>query len=202
MSPLRLQKPETYSACKPLIEKFNSSTILPLYAKGILEKKALGTYLVYTNIFLATFSAFLGDLIQQKLEANSGGFDLLRNSHLTLAGFTFGLFCHHWYSYLDGKFAGNQLKVVLWKVFCDLAITTSFCVVNLLVTKSVFERLPPEEVLDLFLEKAPRLFYVDWAVSTPAQLFNFYFLPSKLRLAFVCFVDLGLDMFMSYASYD
>ena len=52
--------------------------------------------------------------------------------------------------------------------------------------------------MDEFKEKCIQLYIAEWVVWTPAQLINFYFLPTRYRVLYDNTISLFYDSYTSY----
>src|ERR1700744_1503847 len=61
-------------------------------------------HLLVTNLGISVSLSCAGDLLQQnyeKFKSSERAFDLRRTFNMGTTGLTIGLFCHHWYNFLD-----------------------------------------------------------------------------------------------------
>jgi len=116
---------------------------------------------------------------------------------------------HYWYIYLDRSMVGTSTRIVLRKVWLDLIIFSPFYVVVFTAGVSLANRFrrsisKPAENLDSSAEfstgvnAVAALWLSDVFMWTPAQLVNFYFLPTHLRIAFDTTVALFNDIVQLY----
>ena len=125
---------------------------------------------------------------------------------------------------MDKKLPGRALKVVVKKLLIDQLVFSPLCIFMVLAslhfvkkTDIIFE---PKMYLNLrkgkyedseqisnyadeqYLKKWCRLYIADLLVWPPAQLINFYFLPTKFRVLFDNFVSLLFDIYTSHVCYN
>ena len=65
-------------------------------------------------------------------------------------------------------------------------------------TLGLVEQSSFEEFVDEFKEKCIQLYIAEWVVWTPAQLINFYFLPTRYRVLYDNTISLFYDSYTSY----
>ena len=58
------------------------------------------------------------------------------------------------------------------------------------------------EVLEEIKSKAWRLYAAEWVVWPPAQIINFYLLPTRFRVLYDNTISLGYDVYTSYVKHD
>ncbi|XP_026675499.1 mpv17-like protein 2 isoform X3 [Ceratina calcarata] len=58
------------------------------------------------------------------------------------------------------------------------------------------------ELKEEVLKKAHRLYIAEWVIWPPAQLFNFYFLPTRYRVLYDNTISLGYDVYTSQVKHD
>ena len=103
---------------------------------------------------------------------------------MAVSGMTVGILCHHWYSYLDSKLPGRTLRIVLQKVILDQLICSPLCISSFFLTLGLLEKSSLEDLKKEVKEKAHRLYIAEWVVWPPAQVINFYFLPTRFRVLY------------------
>ncbi|KZC04827.1 Mpv17-like protein 2 [Dufourea novaeangliae] len=140
-------------------------------------------YLLYTNVGISISLSGTGDILEQHYEILKGEWDkfsINRTRNMAASGMSVGVVCHYWYKYLDAKLPECTLKVVLKKVVIDQLVCSPLCITM----------------------KAHRLYIAEWIVWPPAQIFNFYFLPTKYRVLYDNTISLGYDVYTSQVKHD
>lgn len=117
--------------------------------------------------------------------------------NMSVSGMTVGVFCHHWYQFLDNKLPGRTIKLVLKKVLIDQTIASPCIIFLFFVTLGVLKRSSPDEVWEEMKDKALRLYTAEWIVWPPAQVINFYILPLRFRVLYDNTISLGYDVYTS-----
>ncbi|PSN33126.1 hypothetical protein C0J52_15532 [Blattella germanica] len=178
---------------------------------SILQKwRAVGhvmftKHLFLTNVGISLSLSGLGDVIQQHYEIMQGEqqrWDRRRTLQMSVTGMTIGVFCHHTYKILDKFFPGRTLRTVLKKVLVDQVVTSPLCITIFFGTLACLERSSLENFVKEMKEKGWRLYVADWVVWPPAQMINFYLLPTKYRVLYDNTISLGYDVYTSYVAHD
>ncbi|XP_013776948.1 mpv17-like protein 2 [Limulus polyphemus] len=169
-----------------------------------IGQKLFGRYLLVTNATISACMGATGDTIQQHydiLTDQKESWHLWRTQHMTVAGLTTGIITHYWYIFLDRALPGSCLRTVVKKVLYDQVF---FSPVNLAVyfgTLGVLEGSQSEAVKEELFHKGAQIYLVEWIVWPPAQMLNFYLLPTRFRVAFDNIVSLGFDIYSPYVKY-
>ena len=59
-----------------------------------------------------------------------------------------------------------------------------------------------DEVMEEIKSKAWRLYAAEWVIWPPAQIINFYILPTRFRVLYDNTISLGYDVYTSYVKHD
>ena len=121
---------------------------------------------------------------------------------MAISGMSVGIVCHHWYRYLDAKLPGRTIGIVAKKVICDQLVCSPLCIAMFFVTLGLLEKSSWDELKLEIKEKAHRLFIAEWVVWPPAQIINFYLLPTKYRVLYDNTISLGYDVYTSQVKHD
>nr|XP_037869755.1 mpv17-like protein 2 isoform X3 [Bombyx mori] len=161
-------------------------------------------YLLYTNVFLSVGISSLGDTIQQSYELSIkdiNTFDYERTAHMAFSGFTAGIICHNWYNFLDKIIVGKTIDMVLKKLILDQCICSPIIILSFFATVAIFEEKPLESFDEEVRDKFWTLYKAEWVVWPPAQIINFYFLPTKYRVLYDNTISLGYDIYTSQVKH-
>ncbi|XP_058467904.1 mpv17-like protein 2 [Malaya genurostris] len=173
-----------------------------LHQLKTLAKKAFSNrYLLYTNVGISISLSGVGDIIEQHYEIYTNNlefWDRQRTRQMSVSGMTVGIFCHNWYNLMDRMFPGRTLSIVLKKVLIDQTIASPIVILLFFTTLGVLRRASLTETIKEMREKFSRLYTAEWVVWPPAQLFNFYVLPTKYRVLYDNTISLGYDVYTSY----
>ncbi|CAH2039464.1 unnamed protein product, partial [Iphiclides podalirius] len=90
---------------------------------------------------------------------------------------------YFWYRFLDRKFVGTSVKVVVSKVASDQFIMTPILLGAFYTLMAVAERR--EDIFGELREKYWKTFAANQAFWIPGQTVNFFFVPSHLRVVYV-----------------
>lgn len=162
-------------------------------------------YLLVTNIGLCVSLSALGDLLQQSVKRARGlakNHDLVRTKNMSLAAVSMGVICHYWYLWLDRFLPGFSLRVVMKKVIWDQIVLSPIMWVTYFVVLGLLEQSGYERFHERLTDKGGKLYLAEWIVWPPAQVFNFYFLPTRFRVLYDNIVSLGFDWYSSYLLND
>lgn len=160
--------------------------------------------LFYTNIVLSMGISTVGDLLNQSYELfykDLKKYDFERTTQMTLSGFTSGIICHHWYKYLDKVITGRSLQTVIKKLLLDQFICSPVIILSFFGTIAILEENPLENFTAEVQEKFWTLYKAEWYVWPPAQIINFYFLPTKYRVLYDSTISLGYDVYTSHVKH-
>lgn len=161
-------------------------------------------YLLYTNVAISVTLSSIGDLLEQNYEIYMKEleiWDMKRNAHMAFSGFTVGIICHHWYKILDKLLVGRSIKTVIQKLFLDQVVCSPIIILLFFASVSIFEEAPLEDLITETREKFLTLYKAEWVVWPPAQIFNFYFLPTRYRVLYDNTISLGYDVFTSHVKH-
>ncbi|KOB70735.1 Mpv17-like protein 2 [Operophtera brumata] len=160
--------------------------------------------LFYTNLMLSAGISACGDMLEQKYEIYKGDldkFDTPRTFHMGFSGLTTGIICHHWYSILDKIIIGRTLYMVVKKLLLDQFFCSPIIILSFFGTVAIFEEHPLENFTEEVRAKFWTLYKAEWVVWPPAQLINFYFLPTKFRVVYDNTISLGYDIYTSQVKH-
>lgn len=121
---------------------------------------------------------------------------------MAVSGMSIGIVCHYWYRYLDSKLSGRTSKIVLKKVIIDQFVCSPICIGMFFLTLAILERSNLSELKTQIVNKAHRLYLAEWVIWPPAQIINFYFLPTKYRVLYDNTISLGYDVYTSQVKHD
>lgn len=114
------------------------------------------------------------------------------------SGLVVGVFCHNWYNILDRKLPGRTFKTVIKKVLIDQTIASPIVIFLFFMTLGVMRQEKWDQTLLEIKHKWIRLYKAEWIIWPPAQVINFYILPTKYRVLYDNTISLGYDIYTSY----
>ncbi|XP_072947520.1 mpv17-like protein 2 [Epargyreus clarus] len=161
-------------------------------------------YLLYTNVLLSIGISTAGDIMEQCYEwhvRDIDSFDTHRTGQMAVSGCTAGIICHNWYNFLDKVIIGRTFDMVIKKLLLDQFICSPVVILSFFATVAVFEDNPLENFNDEVKEKFWTLYRAEWLVWPPAQIINFYFLPTKYRVVYDNTISLGYDIYTSHVKH-
>ncbi|KOB70734.1 Mpv17-like protein 2 [Operophtera brumata] len=161
-------------------------------------------YLLYTNITVSITLSSLGDFIEQQYEIYTGyleKYDIPRTVHMGCSGASIGVLCHYWYKILDKFIIGKSLDMVAKKLLLDQLIFSPIMIVTFFGSVALFEDNPYENFKEEVADKFVTLYRAEWMVWPPAQVVNFYFLPTKYRVLYDNTISLGYDIYTSQVKH-
>lgn len=160
--------------------------------------------LLYTNVAISISLSAIGDILEQHYEILKGEWEKWspnRTRNMAVSGMSIGILCHYWYKYLDSKLPGGTSKIVLKKVVIDQLVCSPLCIGVFFLTLGLLEKSNWEELKTEIRNKAHRLYIAEWVIWPPAQIFNFYFLPTKYRVLYDNTISLGYDVYTSHVKH-
>ncbi|XP_049808608.1 mpv17-like protein 2 isoform X1 [Schistocerca nitens] len=162
-------------------------------------------YLLLTNVGISMCLSATGDVIQQHYEMMHNerkNVELIRTRNMSISGVTVGVVCHFTYNYLDKKLPGRSLQTVLKKVVVDQLVFSPIYLTVFFFTLAILEGSNWVTLKKEVTHKAWRLYLAEWLIWPPAQVINFYFLPTKFRVLYDNTISLGFDIYTSYIKHN
>ncbi|XP_047363982.1 mpv17-like protein 2 isoform X1 [Vespa velutina] len=172
---------------------------------AIKEQLFSSKNLLYTNVAISISLSAVGDIIEQHYEIIKGEWEKWspsRTRNMAVSGMSIGIVCHYWYRYLDSKLSGRTSKIVLKKVIIDQFVCSPLCIGMFFLTLALLERSNLSQLKNEVVNKAHRLYLAEWVIWPPAQIINFYFLPTKYRVLYDNIISLGYDIYTSHVKHD
>ncbi|XP_076171471.1 mpv17-like protein 2 [Ptiloglossa arizonensis] len=162
-------------------------------------------YLLWTNVGISISLSAMGDVLEQHYEILKGKWDkwsLNRTRNMAVSGMSVGIICHYWYKYLDNRLPGRTINTVLKKVVIDQIVCSPLCITMFFLTLGILEKNNWSELKSEIISKAHKLYIAEWVIWPPAQIINFYLLPTKYRVLYDNSVSLAYDVYTSKVKYD
>ncbi|XP_063216765.1 mpv17-like protein 2 [Bacillus rossius redtenbacheri] len=169
--------------------------------------KVFGKYLLLTNTVTSGILMAVGDLVQQKIEMHrkfekKSVFDWNRTGRMFVVGLVSGPPQHLFYKVLDRLVPQQHLYAVTKKVLWDQFVASPMCILIFFFGLGYLEGHNYGEITAEVKEKFLTVYLADWLVWVPAQYVNFYFLAPKFRVAYVNFITMLYNVFLSYVKHD
>lgn len=120
---------------------------------------------------------------------------------MAISGMSVGIICHYWYKYLDAKLPGRTINIVLKKVVIDQLVCSPVYITIFFLTLAILEKSSWSELKNEIISKAYKLYIAEWIIWPPAQILNFYFLPTKYRVLYDNTISLGYDVYTSQVKH-
>ncbi|KAH3772579.1 hypothetical protein DPMN_173920 [Dreissena polymorpha] len=178
------------------------ATIRSISSKvGILFSRR---YLFYTNSAISVVMSCTGDALEQHyriLQGEQTQMDWKRSHDIGFSGLLIGAFCHLWYIMLDCWFPGRTLGIAVKKSLVDQTVSSPICISAFLFVTSFFEGKTSAQMKQELKEKGKILYKAEWMVWPPAQIINFYFVPTRYRVMFGSSVSFGFEWYFSFVKY-
>ncbi|KAL0131902.1 hypothetical protein PUN28_003039 [Cardiocondyla obscurior] len=174
-------------------------------AHHLRERLFSSKNLLFTNIGISITLSALGDVLEQHYEILKGEWDrwsCIRTRNMSISGMSIGVVCHYWYNYLDTRLPGRTIGIVLKKVIIDQLVCSPLCLSTFFLTLALLENNSLAEFKDEVKKKAYKLYIAEWIIWPPAQVINFYFLPTQYRVFYDSMISLGYDVYTSHVKYD
>ncbi|CAF4756588.1 mpv17-like protein 2 isoform X2 [Pieris napi] len=172
--------------------------------KLALKKAFTAKNLFYTNVIISICLSTTGDFLEQNFELyvkEIEKYDYGRTVQMAVSGMTTGIICHNWYIFLDKVIVGRTLQMVIKKLLLDQFICSPIVIMSFFATVAIFEDNPLESFTDEVGEKFWILYKAEWYVWPPAQIINFYFLPTRYRVLYDNTISLGYDVYTSHIKH-
>lgn len=173
--------------------------------KKVIRVAFSDKYLLFTNVTISvTLSAF-GDSLEQSYEIyikEQERIDLRRTMHMAFSGAAVGVLCHHWYKVLDRFIIGKTVDMVVKKLFLDQMIFSPIMIITFFGSLALLEEDPVENFKEEVSDKFVTLYRAEWMVWPPAQIINFYFLPTRFRVLYDNTISLGYDVYSSQVKHN
>jgi protein Mpv17 len=194
----------------------NSIIRLGSLTNNILRFKTLGAklrekntklftkYLLITNLTISTTFSGLGDFLEQSYELAAGyqsTWDKKRTVKLASTGLPVGFVCHHWYLFLDRYITGRTGKCLVKKFLLDQLIGSPLYIIVFFISMGIWNGWSKKQLKEELVSKGGDIYTAEWIVWPPAQLINFYFLPTRFRLLYDSTISLGFDTYFSYVTH-
>ncbi|KAK7113881.1 mpv17-like protein 2 [Littorina saxatilis] len=162
--------------------------------------------LLYTNTSLTVSLSITGDILQQWYQAKTKrkdvGWDKLRTLRMAGTGLLIGPLVHFWYIFLDRWLPGRTFGTLCKKIALDQLVCSPFYVSLFILSLGVMEKKNWADIKKDFADKGSVLYVAEWVVWPPAQVFNFYFLPTRYRVLYDNSISMVFDTFWSYVWYE
>ncbi|XP_063363654.1 mpv17-like protein 2 isoform X1 [Cydia amplana] len=161
-------------------------------------------YLLYTNVTISLSLSALGDIAEQSYELYCKElecYDAKRTLHMACSGVAVGVLCHHWYKVLDKFIVGKTFDMVVKKLILDQFIFSPIMIVTFFGSLALFEENPLENFQEEVKSKFVTLYQAEWVIWPPAQIINFYFLPTRYRVLYDNTISLGYDIYTSQVKH-
>ncbi len=174
------------------------------YAKAKTAVLFSRKYLLLTNTGITVSLGCTGDVMQQKYEVicdRQNQWNPFRTKKIFISGLFIGPTCHYWYLLLDRIFPGRKVAVVMKKILIDQIVFSPVNISMFLVIMGYLEGMNGKQILQDMKEKGLTLLKAEWIVWPPAQMINFFFLPTRFRVLYDNTVSLGFDVYYSYVMY-
>ncbi|XP_045521571.1 mpv17-like protein 2 [Pieris brassicae] len=172
--------------------------------KLALKKAFTAKNLFYTNVIISICLSTTGDFLEQNFELyvkEIEKYDYRRSVQMAVSGMTTGIICHNWYIFLDKVIIGRTFQMVIKKLLLDQFICSPIVIMSFFATVAIFEDNPLGSFTDEVGEKFWILYKAEWYVWPPAQIINFYFLPTRYRVLYDNTISLGYDVYTSHIKH-
>nr|CDJ81607.1 Mpv17 PMP22 domain containing protein [Haemonchus contortus] len=164
---------------------------------------AMKNHLFFLNTTTCVVQLSLGDFLQQLIHGDIAekGWDHMRSARMGGTGFVIGPMMTAWYIYLDGKYVGRSLPIVIRKTLVDACTNPVFS--STIITVSGM--LEGKHFFEAFREYTSKMFHilkVDLSVWPPSQFVSFLLLPPRLRVVYINAVYLIYSCVISFIKHN
>ncbi|XP_023946449.1 mpv17-like protein 2 [Bicyclus anynana] len=173
--------------------------------QGVVKVAFSDKYLLYTNITISLTLSSVGDGMEQMYELYTGDlkeYNPQRTMQMAFSGIGVGILCHHWYKVLDRFIIGKSFDMVVKKLMLDQLIFSPIMIITFFGSLALLEKDPWTNFQDEVKDKFTTLYKAEWMVWPPAQIINFYFLPTRYRVLYDNTISLGYDVYTSQVKHN
>lgn len=180
--------------------------ILWRWSKGVWNKM-FGKYLLVTNVVGSGLLMAVGDVIAQEYEYRHGlrkqdRYDNDRVSRMFIAGCLQGPLHHYVYNWMDRLMPHRTFRNIIYKILIDQLVMSPACILIFFYSVCYLENQTLQATHKEIIEKFPYIYLMDWLTWPAAQYFNFRYLETKYRVAFVNVCTALYNVLMSYMKHD
>ena len=161
-------------------------------------------YLLITNTGITLTLGCTGDVMQQRYEIlckRQTHWDPRRTRRILVTNLFVGPTCHYWYLLLDAVLPGRTAMTVMKKILVDQVIFSPVNISMFLVIMGWQEGMKTKEIVEDLKDKGKDLLVAEWIIWPPAQMINFFLLPTRFRVLYDNTISLGFDYYYSYVKY-
>ncbi|EYC31220.1 hypothetical protein Y032_0004g2031 [Ancylostoma ceylanicum] len=165
--------------------------------------KLMRRFLLSANTTFCVTQFSLGDFMQQYIHGDieSKGWDIGRSVRMGTTGFVIAPMMTVWYRFLDSRYMGRRLQIVVKKTLLDACTNPVFS--STIIT--VCGLLEGKSFNNAFGEYTSKMFHilkVDLSIWPPCQFISFRFLPPQLRVFYINVVYLLYSCIISFIKHN
>lgn len=173
----------------------------------VLWNKMFGKYLLVTNVVGSGLLMAVGDVIAQEYEYRHGlrkqdRYDNDRIFRMFIAGCLQGPLHHYVYNWMDRLMPHRTFRNIMYKILIDQLFMSPACILIFFYTVCYLEKQTMQATNKEIREKFFYIYLMDWLTWPAAQYFNFRYLETKYRVAFVNVCTALYNVLMSYMKHD
>lgn len=163
--------------------------------------KTIHRNLLTVNIVSSGCCMLLGELFAQKItnySSESKSFDFRKMKESTVVGLSQGSLHHYIHLWIERLIPGTGGQIIFKKIIVDQLIVAPILISHFIYTANFLSGKNMKEIHQIFRDKFPEIYLVDWIVCPFAQYINFRYMPLNYRVLYVNFISLFYSTFLCY----
>ncbi|XP_037920397.1 mpv17-like protein 2 [Hermetia illucens] len=184
---------------------FHKIRVAPQKIRNLQKTFFKDENLYFINVISAFVMSAFGDISTQLTIRYSYAeyeYNPHRTARMALAdGYFSGNISHFFYRSLDKFWPGQTTAVVLKKLVLDQLVVAPTTLTSFYVTIGFMSANTFNEIVREYRESIVKVYAIQFAIWVPAQMINFYFIPSRLRMVYINTISLLYAIYMSHLKF-